>query len=32
MAFGVIGVRASTLPTGVNKRVMAGRSTFSMAN
>src|SRR5580700_9212331 len=31
MAFGVIGVRASTLPTGVNRRVMAGRNTFSMA-
>ena len=31
MAFGVIGVRTSALPTGVNKRVIAGRSTFSMA-
>ncbi len=31
MAFGVIGVRARALPTGVNRRVMAGRSTFSMA-
>jgi hypothetical protein len=30
MAFGVIGVRASALPTGVNKRVIAGRSAFSM--
>src|ERR1700747_1468800 len=30
-AFGVIGVRARTLPAGVNRRVMAGRSTFSMA-
>src|SRR5689334_17473856 len=30
-AFGVMGVRASTLPTGVNRRVMAGRSGFSMA-
>src|SRR5258707_7834583 len=31
MAFGVMGVRARTLPAGVNRRVMAGRSTFSMA-
>src|SRR5437762_2802927 len=31
MAFGVIGVRARILPTGVNRRVMAGRSGFSMA-
>src|SRR5947208_11457982 len=31
MAFGVIGVRARILPAGVNRRVMAGRSTFSMA-
>src|SRR5689334_6248038 len=30
-AFGVIGVRARSLPAGVNRRVMAGRSTFSMA-
>ncbi len=31
MWFGVIGVPARALPTGVNRRVMAGRSTFSMA-
>src|SRR6266699_2854492 len=31
MAFGVIGVGARILPAGVNRRVMAGRSTFSMA-
>jgi hypothetical protein len=31
MAFGVTGVRARTLPTGVNRRVIAGRSVFSMA-
>src|SRR5438876_163855 len=31
MAFGVMGVRARTWPAGVNRRVMAGRSTFSMA-
>ena len=31
IAFGVTGVRASTLPAGVNRRVIAGRSTFSMA-
>src|SRR5215472_10908027 len=31
MALGVTGVRARTLPAGVNRRVMAGRSTFSMA-
>src|SRR6476660_5470284 len=30
-AFGVTGVRARILPTGVNRRVMAGRSEFSMA-
>src|SRR2546430_552422 len=28
-AFGVIGVRARTLPAGVNRRVMAGRTTVS---
>src|SRR5215470_13291358 len=30
-AFAVTGVRASSRPTGVNRRVMAGRSGFSMA-
>ena len=31
IAFGVTGVRASASPTGVSRRVRAGRSTFSMA-